>query len=114
MSECIFCAIASGRIPSQTLYSDDRVVAFRDVNPAAPVHFLVIPRAHIPTVSNLDSDSGGLLLTIHQVIGMLAKKEGIDRTGFRVVVNNGEGAGQSVGHLHYHVLGGREMGWPPG
>jgi histidine triad (HIT) family protein len=114
LSECIFCAIASGKIPSQTLYSDDQVVAFRDINPAAPVHFLVIPRAHIPTVSDLDSDAGGLLLAIHQVIGMLAQKEGIDRAGFRVVVNNGEGAGQSVGHLHYHVLGGREMGWPPG
>ncbi len=114
MDECVFCAIASGKIPSQTLYSDDQVVAFRDIKPAAPVHFLVIPRAHINNLCDLGPDSGRLLTAIHQVIAMLAEKEGIARTGFRVVVNNGEHAGQAVRHLLYHVLGGKEMGWPPG
>jgi|GEM_PF-30254 len=114
LTECVFCAIAAGRIPSQTLYADDQVVAFRDINPVAPVHFLVIPRAHIPSVSDIGPEHGAILAAIHQVIGRLAAEQGLTGSGFRVVVNNGEGAGQTVGHLHYHVLGGRELGWPPG
>lgn len=114
LTDCIFCAIASGRLQSQTLYSDDQVVAFRDINPAAPVHFLVIPRAHIRSVCDLGPEHGPLLAAIHRVIARLAAQEGLDKLGFRVVTNHGEGGGQTVDHLHYHVLGGRELGWPPG
>ncbi|MDP2873010.1 MAG: histidine triad nucleotide-binding protein [Bacillota bacterium] len=114
MSGCIFCAIAAGEIKSQLLYEDDQVLAFRDINPAAPVHFLVIPRRHIASVLDLDPGDADLVAQIHVVIGKLAADLGLADMGFRVVVNTGEVAGQTVGHLHYHVLGGRELGWPPG
>lgn len=114
LSACIFCAIAAGEIKSDLLYADDQVLAFRDINPAAPVHFLVIPRRHIPGLLGLGPADGELLARICAVIGRLASELGLADTGFRVVVNTGEVAGQTVGHLHYHVLGGRELGWPPG
>lgn len=114
LSGCIFCAIAAGEIKSQLLYEDDQVLAFRDINPAAPVHFLVIPRRHIASVLDLDPGDADLVAQIHVVIGKLAADLGLADMGFRVVVNTGEVAGQTVGHLHYHVLGGRELGWPPG
>ncbi len=112
--DCIFCAIAAGTVKSNIVYSDDLVVAFRDINPVAPVHVLVIPRKHIGSLMDLGPDDGGLLSAIHTAIQKIAEQEGITRAGFRVVANVGEGAGQSVGHLHYHVLGGRVLGWPPG
>lgn len=90
------------------------MLAFRDVSPAAPVHFLVIPRRHIPTLRDFSPDDFELIARIHTVISQLASEQGIADSGFRVVVNTGEVAGQTVGHLHYHVLGGRELGWPPG
>lgn len=111
---CIFCAIAAGSIKSDIVYSDEHVVAFRDINPAAPVHVLVVPRRHIASLLDLGPGDDELVAAIHRAIRQVATEQGIVASGFRVVVNVGEGAGQSVGHLHYHVLGGRALAWPPG
>jgi histidine triad (HIT) family protein len=112
--DCIFCKIAAGKIAADILYRDDRVVAFRDTNPQAPTHVLVIPRKHIATINDLEEsdavDVGRLYLAAQQV----AKEEGIDESGYRAVMNCMEGAGQSVFHVHLHLLGGRRMSWPPG
>ena len=112
--DCVFCAIAAGVIKSDVVYSDDLVVAFRDINPVAPVHVLVVPRKHVVSALELDPADDDLLGAIQRAIQAVAHSEGIARSGFRVVTNVGEGAGQSVGHLHYHVLGGRAFAWPPG
>lgn len=112
--DCIFCAIAAGVIKSDVVYSDELVVAFRDINPVAPVHVMVIPRRHIGSLLDLGPEDAELLAAIHRAIARVAEEQGVAKDGFRVVVNVGEGAGQSVGHLHYHVLGGRALAWPPG
>lgn len=114
MEDCIFCKIANGELESQVLYSDDQVVAFRDVNPQAPVHFLVIPRKHLTSAFELGEEDGSLLVKIFQVIKELSKKEGIAERGVRILTNVARGAGQSIFHLHFHALGGRQMLWPPG
>ncbi|MGI6129505.1 MAG: histidine triad nucleotide-binding protein [bacterium] len=114
MDECIFCKIASGEIPTEFLYKDDIVVVFKDLNPQAPVHFLVVPREHVTNVLDLPAEKGDILLAIHKAIGELADKQGIASSGFRIVVNTGEDGGQTVPHLHFHVLGGRFLDWPPG
>lgn len=113
MMDCLFCKIAAGEIPSDCLYSDDTVYVFSDISPAAPIHFLVIPRAHIESVADIDGQNASLLGHIFEVIAALTKKPEFS-DGFRVVSNCGEGAGQSVPHLHFHVLAGRAMAWPPG
>lgn len=112
--DCIFCAIAAGAIKSDIVYRDDLVVAFRDISPVAPVHVLVVPRKHIGSLLDLGPQDGELLTAIHRAIQQVARDQGVAGSGFRVVANVGEGAGQSVGHLHYHVLGGRALAWPPG
>ena len=114
MTDCLFCAIASGDIPADVVYSDDAVVAFRDINPQAPVHVLVIPRAHHANVAEIaaaDPALAGLLLA---AAGEVAAQQGIVDSGYRIVLNTGEGAGQSVFHVHAHVMGGRDLTWPPG
>lgn len=109
-SDCIFCRIASGEVPAETVHRDDDVVAFKDLNPRAPLHVLVIPRRHVAKLGELDDEAlGGRLL---QAARRVAREAGYE--DYRVVVNNGAGAGQSVGHLHLHVLGGRQFSWPPG
>ena len=112
MEDCLFCMIAEGKIPSKKLYEDEQVVAFYDINPQAKVHFLVIPKKHITSAAALTEEDGALLGHIFAVIAKLAKEQGLD--SYRVVSNCGEQAGQSVPHLHFHVLGGRDMTWPPG
>ena len=110
---CVFCEIVTGNVPAEIIYQDDLVVAFRDVAPQSPVHFLVIPRSHIVGPADFTremSDVAGRMLV---VAGELARQEGLE-DGFRLVMNNGRQAGQSVFHAHLHVLGGRSMGWPPG
>ncbi|MBD7975879.1 histidine triad nucleotide-binding protein [Serpens gallinarum] len=111
--ECLFCKIITGEIPARILYEDDQVVAFHDVNPQAPVHFLVIPKRHIATLDDLaDNDTtlaGHILLTAQR----LAAQQGCSQ-GFRVVMNCNEHGGQTVSHIHMHVLGQRQMHWPPG
>jgi histidine triad (HIT) family protein len=113
MTDCLFCKIASGEIPSDTVYRSDDVVAFRDINPAAPTHVLVIPARHVASAADLGEDDGPLLTEIFRTIASLAETEGLDG-GWRVVTNVGPDAGQSVHHLHFHLVGGRTMGWPPG
>ncbi len=110
--DCIFCKIAAGEIPAEIVYQDDEVVAFRDINPQAPVHILVIPRAHLGSVAELQPDPApGHMI---QVAAQIACQEGIEGTGYRLVFNAGPDAGESVPHLHLHLLGGRKLGWPPG
>jgi histidine triad (HIT) family protein len=113
-SDCIFCAIADGEIPADIVHNDELVVAFRDVNPKAPTHILLISREHIASAAELTEDHASLLARLFVVAGTLARSEGIAESGFRLVTNVGGDAGQSVHHLHLHLLGGRSMSWPPG
>ena len=112
MSDCLFCKIIAGDIPSSKVYEDDLCFAFNDIAPQAPKHFLVIPKAHIASVSEINSENSGVVAHIFEVIAKIAKEQGMD--SYRVVSNIGEQAGQSVFHLHFHVLSGRDMTWPPG
>lgn len=109
---CIFCAIASGDIPATVVYQDERIMAFRDLNPQAPVHVLVIPKQHLTNVVDLSSDPA-LASDVLRAAAEVARAEGIDG-GFRLVFNTGPDGGQEVDHVHAHVIGGRRMGWPPG
>ncbi len=111
---CLFCRLAAGEIPSTQIHADDEVVAFRDIAPKAPVHVVVIPRRHIGSAGELTEADGDLLGRIFAVAAQIARSEGIAETGYRIVTNIGAAAGQSVPHLHFHVLGGRRLTWPPG
>jgi histidine triad (HIT) family protein len=113
-SGCIFCKIAAREIPADILHESDTVVAFRDTNPQAPVHILLIPKEHIPSVAEIDGRQAGVLVDIVQAASHLADAEGVSEGGWRLVTNVGPDAGQSVFHLHFHLLGGRAMAWPPG
>ena len=112
--DCVFCRIAREEIPADVVYHDEGVVAFRDVNPQAPTHILVIPRRHVASVAALGEDdgaeAGGLILAARR----LARDEGLEDQGYRLVINTGSQGGQTVDHLHLHLLGGRGMTWPPG
>ena len=113
MKDCLFCKIANGEIPSEIYYQDDFLLAFKDVNPVAPTHFLVIPRKHIGSMNEMKSEfeiAGKLLCKISE----LAELMGLHENGYRVLTNTGKHGGQSVAHLHFHVLGGRHLAWPPG
>ena len=112
MSDCIFCRIVAGEIPSKKVFEDELVVAFEDVSPKAPTHVLVVPRRHIARLSDASPADEALLGALTSRAAAIARDRGL--SDFRLVVNNGEGAGQSVFHLHFHLLGGRGMGWPPG
>lgn len=115
MADCIFCKIASGQIPSDIVYEDDQVAAFRDLEPQAPVHVLIIPKKHVESVLGLKDEDRELVSHIMcDVIPRLARELGVAEKGFRVVANTGEEGGQTVKHLHFHLLGGRSMQWPPG
>jgi len=112
--DCLFCKILDGEIPAELIYESDTAVAFRDVNPQAPTHVLVIPRKHIATINDIEQDDQEIIGSLYTAAREVAAKEGIADDGYRAVVNCGEGAGQTVFHIHLHVLGGRQMGWPPG
>lgn len=114
MDECIFCKIIKGEIPSKVAYEDERVFAFNDINPQSPVHILIIPKKHISTILDIEEKDCELIGHIHRVAANLAKEAGIADEGFRLVSNCNAGAGQSVFHLHFHLLGGRRLEWPPG
>ena len=114
MNDCLFCGIIDGKVKGDIVYQDDSVVAFKDIGPKAPVHLLIIPRKHIATVLDLEPSDDPLIGEIFRVAAKLAQEHGIAKNGFRVVVNSGADAGQTVFHLHYHLLGGRHLGWPPG
>jgi len=114
MDNCLFCKIAEGQIPSKIVYQDEDVVAFEDINPQAPHHILLIPRRHIASMADLTEEDGTLLVRLFMVAAKLAHKLGVDESGYRFVTNVGPDAGQSVFHLHFHLLGGRKFTWPPG
>lgn len=114
MTDCIFCKIAEKKIPSKIVHEDDKVVAFDDVNPQAPTHVLVIPRKHVASIAELNEADSGLLAHLMMTGNKIAKQKGIAEGGYRIVVNTGRNGGQTVLHLHLHVLGGRAMHWPPG
>ena len=112
--DCLFCRIARGEIPATIVHEDELIIAFRDLAPQAPTHILLIPRAHLASLLELADDDGVLLARLMTVAALLATDAGLDRSGFRLVTNTGPDAGQSVAHLHWHLLGGRPMSWPPG
>jgi len=114
MADCIFCKIISGEIPSNEVYSDDELFAFRDVNPQAPVHVLIVPRKHIERVVDFTDSDAGLVGRMVLAANKIAESEGLVKNGFRYVLNCNEHGGQAVFHVHLHVLGGRQMTWPPG
>ena len=111
---CLFCKIISGEIPGKFVHQDERCVVIRDINPQAPTHVLVVPREHIESLDDAAQKDEALLGHLLRVAARVANDEGHGESGYRTVVNNGAGAGQSVFHLHVHVLGGRPMNWPPG
>jgi histidine triad (HIT) family protein len=113
-ADCLFCRIAAGEIPSNQVHSDDLVVAFRDIAPRAPTHILVISREHISSAASLTEKHGPLLARIFAVIAETARREGIADSGYRIVSNVGRWGGQTVDHLHFHLMGGRPFTWPPG
>ena len=108
--DCIFCKIIAGEIPSEKVYETADVLAFRDIHPVAPVHVLVVPKAHVASIQTLTADTLPLVTALHVAIQAVATQEGIAEQGYRVIANCGEGAGQTVPHLHYHVIGGRRLG----
>ena len=112
MSDCLFCKIAAGEIPSNKVYEDDTVVAFHDLDPQAPVHVLLIPKAHIPSVMEITPENSGVVAHIFEVAAQIAGELGLEN-GFRVVNNCGKDGMQTVKHLHFHLLGKKQMGWPP-
>lgn len=114
METCLFCCIVDGSIPSTTVYQDEYVTAFRDIEPQAPVHVLVVPNEHVASVNDLDEAHDAVMGRLLRATKLVAEREGVAETGYRLAVNTGTHAMQSVAHLHMHVLGGRQLGWPPG
>ena len=114
MEPCIFCKIVDREIDADVVHESDAILAFRDTNPQAPTHILLIPKDHVPSVRELRKQHGGWLIELMNAAAHLAKAEGVDESGWRLVANVGADAGQTVHHLHVHLLGGRRLGWPPG
>ena len=114
VAECLFCAIVAGEIPATTVLETDRILAFRDINPQAPTHVLVIPKTHYPDVAALAAADAALLGEVIDGVQQVAAADGVAETGYRVVFNTGAEAGQTVPHVHAHLLGGRSLTWPPG
>ena len=112
--DCLFCRFVSGEIAPDIVYQDDDVLAFRDINPQAPTHVLIVPKKHTRDASSVESADGGMLVAIMNAARIIAEAEGIAGGGYRLVANVGPDAGQTVFHLHFHLLGGRTMTWPPG
>ncbi len=114
MSECLFCKIVAGEVPSSEVHATERTFAFRDIEPAAPTHVLVVPRDHVADAGDLKAEHGEMLAELFEAAQAVARAEGIEGSGYRLVFNVGEDALNSVPHLHLHVIGGRRMSWPPG
>jgi histidine triad (HIT) family protein len=114
MENCLFCKMASGAIPVKKIFEDDDLFAIEDINPVAPMHVLIIPKMHLVNTLELTPDTDQLVGSIHRVAARLARDRGLAEDGFRIVNNNNAGAGQSVFHIHFHLLAGRTFAWPPG
>lgn len=114
LMDCVFCKIIKKEIPAKVVYEDDQVIAFHDANPQAPIHLLIVPKEHIASILDIDEENSEVLKDIFRVAQNIAKENNIDKKGFRLVVNTGEEGGQTVHHLHFHLLGGRFLTWPPG
>ena len=110
MNDCLFCKIIKGDIPSDKVYEDEEILAFKDINPAAPIHILVIPKKHISSLIDIEPEDEMLIGKIYSVINKIAEQQGVKENGYRVIVNCGEDGGQEVMHLHFHLLAGRELG----
>jgi histidine triad (HIT) family protein len=113
-ADCLFCKIAAGEIPADLVHQDEHVLAFRDISPKAPTHVLLIPRRHVASAAELGDGDGEMLGRLFSVAAQVARDAGVAEKGYRLVTNVGPGVGQSVFHLHFHLLGGRSLGWPPG
>lgn len=111
--DCLFCKIASGDIPSTKIYEDEKVYAFQDIDPKAPFHAIVIPREHIKCAADITPENSNLIASVFEAVSIIAKQENLEK-GFRVVNNCGEDGGQTVGHIHFHLLARRNLQWPPG
>lgn len=114
MSDCLFCQIIDEKIPADRVYEDEHVVAFCDINPQAPLHVLIVPRHHIPTLNDLGPEDKSLVGHMHVVAAQIAAEKGVAQAGYRTLINCNAQAGQTVFHLHLHLLGGRDLSWPPG
>jgi histidine triad (HIT) family protein len=114
MIDCLFCKIIGGQIPGQFVHQDDQLVAINDINPQAPLHVLIIPRKHIATLNDLASEDDALVGAMHRAAAQIARDHGHDDRGYRTVFNTNRGAGQTVFHIHLHLLAGRGLSWPPG
>lgn len=114
MEDCLFCKIANKELESQYVYEDEKVIAFKDVDPQAPVHVLIIPKKHYTSILDVPDDEMNIIAHIYKVAKKIVKDMGVAKKGFRLINNCGEEGGQSVPHLHFHLLGGRLLGWPPG
>ena len=112
--DCIFCKIINGDIPSNKIYEDDKVLAFHDISKAAPIHFLVIPKEHISSINEINEGNNEIIAHIFVVINKLVKELNIHETGYRITSNCGKDGGQTVNHIHFHIMGQRELKWPPG
>ena len=112
--DCLFCSIVAGEIPAEIIYQDELSIALRDINPQAPTHVLVVPREHLDSLDDASQRDEALLGHLLRVAARIANEQGLSENGYRTVINTGAGAGQSVFHLHVHVLGGRDLSWPPG
>lgn len=110
MSDCLFCKIANKEIPSTIVYEDDEILAFKDINPVAPVHILVIPKKHMDSIKDMKKEDEVLIGRIHTVINKIAEEQGVANTGYRIVTNSGKDSGQEVMHLHFHLIAGKELG----
>ena len=111
---CIFCKIVAGEIPSTKVYEDDKILAFNDIEPQAPVHIIIIPKEHIPSANAINENNADVIAHIFKTIPKIAKEAGVSESGYRVVNNCGKDGGQTVMHLHFHLTGGRQFGWPAG
>ncbi len=114
MADCLFCKISSGEMDTDFVYEDDQVVVFEDINPQAPVHLLIVPKKHIADLNHLEASENDLIGHVYQVAKKMAAENGIADSGYRLVSNCGDEGGQTVYHIHFHLLGGRELQWPPG
>ncbi len=114
MADCLFCSIIAGEIPSKKVYEDEWVYAFEDISPVAPHHVLLIPKQHIASVNEIKAENSAVVAKIYEAAGKIARQLGIAENGYRIVTNCGEKAGQTVFHLHFHLIAGRDLQWPPG